>query len=70
MIKLKAVGVSNEVMRQVIIPSIEQEVNEGKNFAPLRQVFSGMLLATWYKRALKESILGKLYANKEQAQWR
>jgi hypothetical protein len=51
------------IMREVIIPAIEKEVNEGKNFVQLRQVYSGMLLATWYKRALKESILGKLYAD-------
>jgi hypothetical protein len=60
----EAVKISKEVMREVIIPAIEKEVNEGKNFAPLRQVYSGMLLATWYKRALKETILGKLYADK------
>jgi len=64
--KGKAENISNQVMRQVILPAIEQEVNEGKNFAPLRQVFSGMLLATWYKHALRESILGQLYANKKK----
>jgi len=36
----------------------EKEVNEGRNFANLRQVFSGMILAVWYKHALKESLLG------------
>jgi hypothetical protein len=55
--------ISQRVMRDVIIPAIEREVNEGKNFAPVRQVYSGMLLASWYKLALKESILGKLYAD-------
>ena len=59
----EAVKISKQIMREVIIPAIEKEVNEGKNFAPLRQVYSGMLLATWYKMALKESILGKLYAD-------
>ncbi len=59
----EAVKISKQVMREVIIPAIEKEVNEGKNFAPLRQVYSGMLLATWYKMALKETILGKLYAD-------
>ncbi len=58
-----AVKISKQVMREIIIPAIEKEVNEGKSFAPLRQVYSGMLLATWYKVALKESILGKLYAD-------
>ncbi len=53
-----------QAIRQIILPELEREVNEGKNFAQLRQVFSGMILATWYKRALKESLLGKVYADK------
>ncbi|MBF0387035.1 MAG: hypothetical protein HQL20_04180 [Candidatus Omnitrophica bacterium] len=58
--------ISSRVLKEVIIPAIEKEVNEGKSFAPLRQVYSGMLLATWYKKALKESILGKLYADRSK----
>lgn len=58
--------VSSQIIRDVILPALEREVNEGKVFAPLRQVFSGMLLATWYKQALKESILGQLYADKSK----
>ncbi|MBF0521584.1 MAG: HPr family phosphocarrier protein [Candidatus Omnitrophica bacterium] len=53
-----------QIIKEIIIPALEKEVNTGKNFAPLRQVYSGMLLATWYKRSLKESILGKIYADK------
>lgn len=55
-----------KVMREVIIPAIEKEVNEGKNFDQLRQVYSGMLLAAWYKRALKESILTKVYGDRSK----
>jgi len=54
----------SRIIRQILLPALEREVNEGKNFAPLRQVYSGMLLAAWYKRALKESLLSKIYANK------
>jgi excisionase family DNA binding protein len=50
----------------VLIPQIEKEVNEGKNFANLRQVYSGMILAAWYKRALKDSLLSKIYADKSK----
>ena len=64
----QTVQISKQVMREVIIPAIEKEVNEGKSFAPLRQVYSGMLLATWYKIALKGSILGELYADKGKVQ--
>ncbi len=57
-------ALSSKAIKDIILPALEQEVNEGKNFAQLRQVFSGMILATWYKQALKESILGKVYADK------
>ena len=56
-------SVGANIVREIVLPALEKEVNEGKNFAPLRQVYSGMLLATWYKRTLKASLLGKLYAN-------
>lgn len=59
----KTADIASRVLREVIIPVLEKEVNEGQLFAPLRQVFSGMLLATWYKRTLKETILGKVYAD-------
>ncbi|MFH0754679.1 MAG: hypothetical protein V2A70_08940 [Candidatus Omnitrophota bacterium] len=55
---------SKKVFRDVILPAIEKEVNEGQNFAPLRQVQDSMLLAAWYKRALRESILSKVYADR------
>ncbi len=56
--------VTSKVVKEIILPEIEKEVNTGKNFAMLRQIYSSMILATWYKKALKESLLGKVYANK------
>jgi hypothetical protein len=58
--------ISGLIMREIIIPSIEKEVNEDKNFAQLRQIYSGMLLAAWYKRTLKESILAKVYGDQSK----
>ena len=46
-----------------MIPAIEREVNEGENFAPLRQIVNSMILATWYKKTLKTSLLGQYYAD-------
>jgi len=54
---------AKEAIREVLIPEIEREVNEGKNFANLRQIFNSMILAAWYKKNLKESVLGKVYVN-------
>jgi len=56
--------IASEIIRQIVLPELQKEVNEGANFAPLRQVYSGMLLATWFKRTLKQSVLGQIYANK------
>ena len=45
--------VSSDVVREVLIPELEREVNEGKNFANLRQIYHSMILATWFKKNLK-----------------
>jgi len=54
---------TKDIIRQTIIPIIEEEVNTGKNFANLRQIYNSMLLAAWYKKRLKESVLGQAYAD-------
>ncbi|MBF0522343.1 MAG: hypothetical protein HQL24_04715 [Candidatus Omnitrophica bacterium] len=52
------------IIKKIIIPAIEKEVNEGKNFATLRQMFYSMILATWYKQALKDALLNQVYSDK------
>jgi len=42
------------------------EVNENKNFARLRQVYNSLILATWYKKKIKDSILEQVYADKNK----
>ena len=56
----------SQIVRNLVLPVLEKEVNEGKNFAQLRQMYQAMILATWYKRALKTSILNKVYADKSK----
>ena len=56
----------SQIIREILIPEIEKEVNEGKNFAQLRQIFNSMILATWYKKNLKESILNKVYVDQNK----
>lgn len=51
------------VMREMIIPRIEHEVNTGKSFVKLRQMYSAMILAAWYKQTLKDSVLGRYYVD-------
>ncbi len=55
-----------DIYREVLIPVLEKEVNEGAHFAQLRQIYSAMILASWYKIRLKESVLGRGYADKNK----
>jgi len=54
------------VIREIVIPALTKEVNEGKNFSQLRQVFYSLILATWYKKKIKDSILNKIYSNQNK----
>ncbi|VAX35171.1 hypothetical protein MNBD_UNCLBAC01-937 [hydrothermal vent metagenome] len=62
----KVNAISSGIVRDVLIPEIEREVNEGKTFANLRQIFNSIILAEWYKKNLKESLLGQVYVNKQK----
>ena len=61
-------GVSGEIVRSVLLPEIEREVNSGRTFAKLRQIYHAMLLASWYKKRLKESFLGQIYVDKKRVE--
>ena len=58
--------VSSGIVRDVIIPAIEKEVNEGKNFSQLRQIYHALILSVWYKKRLHESLLGRVYVDKNK----
>ena len=55
-----------EVYRQLILPEITKEVNSGKNFAPLRQIYQALILAKWYKEHIQNDILDRLYTDKNK----
>ncbi len=57
---------SSQVMREVVLSELEREVNEGRNFASLRQVHDALILAVWYKQALKGSLLSKGYVDRKK----
>lgn len=57
---------SKTLIREIVLPELEKEVNTGKNFARLRQIFHAMILATWYKKNLKAALLTQVYANKSK----
>ena len=57
-------SIGANIVREIVLPQLEREVNEGKNFASLRQMFYSMILSSWYKKAVKEALLNQVYANK------
>ena len=57
---------ATKIIKEIIIPELEKEVNEGANFATLRQIYHSMILATWFKRNLKASLLGEVYVGKNK----
>ncbi|MCB9720509.1 MAG: LysM peptidoglycan-binding domain-containing protein [Candidatus Omnitrophica bacterium] len=58
--------VSSQIVREILIPEIEREVNNGRTFANLRQIYHSMILATWYKKNLRESFLSRVYVDKNR----
>jgi len=57
---------SSEVIREVVIPELEKEVNTGRHFANLRQIANAVVLAAWYKQNLKQSLLGQVYVDQNK----
>ena len=45
----------SEADANILIPTIEHELNQGKNFAELRQVYNALILGLWFKQKFKES---------------
>ena len=59
-------ALGSQIVREIVIPELTKEVNEGKNFSQLRQVYNSLILATWYKKKIKDSILEQVYADKNK----
>ncbi|MBF0489073.1 MAG: NUDIX hydrolase [Candidatus Omnitrophica bacterium] len=60
------ISVGSNIVRQIVIPEITKEVNTGKNFAPLRQIYEALILAKWYKETVQNGLLDAVYKNKNQ----
>jgi len=56
---------ASRVMKEVILPHIDKDINQGENFAKLRQIYHSLILAAWFKQKLKDSVF-KYYLNQEK----
>jgi len=59
-------SLSSRIVREIMLPEIEREVNEGKTFAQLRQIYNALVLAAWFKENLKESVIAKIYVDQNK----
>lgn len=57
---------TKQALREILIPVLEEEVNHGKNFATLRQIYHSLVLAAWFKRRIRSSPLNNSYINKSK----
>ncbi len=62
----RIVALSSQIFRSTILPELEKKINQDKDFAPVRQIYDAAILAVWYKNALKDSLLGRIYADKSK----
>ena len=58
--------IASQITKEIILPQLEKEINTGKNFAPVRQMFHSLVLADWFKRELRRNILSEAYVNKKK----
>lgn len=58
--------IAEQVLREIIIPELEKEINSGEQFSQLRQIYHSFILAVWFKKNLKKALLNTIYANKRK----
>jgi len=65
-------NISTAIIREILIPEIEREVNEGEIFANLRQIYNSVILAIWYKEKIivgaygDTPLLGQIYIDQNK----
>ncbi len=57
---------AKDILREIILPVLEKEVNEGRNFALLRQVYHSLILSAWYKQKIKSGLLAAVYVDQKK----
>ncbi|MFT5388213.1 MAG: hypothetical protein ACI9E5_001349, partial [Candidatus Omnitrophota bacterium] len=59
-------ALTSTIIRDLIVPEIEREVNKGDNFTLLRQIYNSLILAKWYKETITNSVFSQVYADKNK----
>lgn len=56
----------SDIVREIVIPQLIKEVNEGANFIKLRQIYRSLILAAWYKKKIKDSLFSRVYVDQNK----
>ena len=48
------------------LPQLENEVNNGRYFSKVRQMYYSLLLASWFKAKLKDHLINKIYSEQNK----
>ncbi len=54
-------SLTGPVLRRTVLPIVEKDVNTGQRFASLRKVYHAVILAAWFKQALRGGFWGRTY---------
>jgi len=57
---------NNDAFKTHILPLIEKEVNEGANFAQLRQAYHSLILAVWFKKKMRATFFNQCYLDQKK----
>lgn len=56
----------SQIMREVVLPAIQEEVNNGENFSQLRQIYNSLILAVWMKKRIAQRAALNVYINQKK----
>ncbi len=59
-------SLASNIVRDIVIPQLQKEVNQGVNFAQLRQIYNAVILAAWFKENLRNFVLTRNYADQSK----
>ncbi|MBF0512170.1 MAG: hypothetical protein HQL13_07590, partial [Candidatus Omnitrophica bacterium] len=58
--------IAKQIFKDIILPVIDREINEGKNFERIRQIFNAIILAKWYRQKAMGHTIAHVYFNSKK----
>lgn len=64
MLEGAADGLTQEILRTLVIPVLQERVDIGEEFIPLRRIYTALILAAWYKQRMIAGRLSREYVDR------